>query len=88
MGFIDKDLDGKIEKSELRGQIGNMLLASFDAIDTNHDGAIDKAELKAGQSKLQMFGGKRNRNAAEEFNGPGEGPVPPTPAASPTAGGR
>ena len=76
MGFLDKDLNGKVEKSELRGQIGKMILAQFDAIDTNHDGSIDKAELKAGQNKLQMFG--RRRNAAEEFNGPGE----------PTAGGR
>jgi mono/diheme cytochrome c family protein len=88
MGFIDKNLDGKIQKAELRGQIGKALAAQFDAIDTDHDGSIDKAELKAGQSKLQMFGGRRNRSAAEEFNGPGEGPVPPTPAASssPTAG--
>ena len=93
MGFIDKDLDGKIEKSELRGQIGKMLLANFAAIDTDHDGSIDKAELKAGQGKLQMFGGgRRSRSAAEEFNGPGEGPVPATPttkpagAATPTAG--
>jgi EF hand domain-containing protein len=88
MGFIDKDLDGKIEKTELRGQIGKMLAASFDAIDVNHDGGIDKAELKAGQSKLQMFGGRRNRNAAEEFNGPGEGPAPKASESSPTAGGR
>jgi hypothetical protein len=88
MGFIDKDLDGKIEKAELRGQIGKMIGASFDAIDANHDGGIDKAELKAGQSKLQMFGGRRNRNAAEEFNGPGEGPAPKASESSPTAGGR
>jgi hypothetical protein len=91
MGFIDKDLDGKIEKTELRGQIGKMLAAQWDAIDTDHDGSIDKAELKAGQSKLQMFGGgRRNRSAAEEFNGPGEGPVPAskpaTGGASPTSG--
>ena len=70
---------------------GQMLLAQFEAIDTDHDGSIDAAELKAGQSKLQMFGGeRRKRSAAEEFNGPGEGPAPQAkPAASgasPTAG--
>jgi Ca2+-binding EF-hand superfamily protein len=78
MGFIDKDLDGKIEKTELRGQLGKMILAQWDEIDANHDGVIDKAELKAGQGKLRMFGGRR-RNAAEEFNGPAE------PSASPAS---
>jgi hypothetical protein len=90
MGFLDQDVDGKLEKSEMRGQIGKMLLAQWDAIDTDHDGSIDKAELKAGQGKLQMFGGGRRRSAAEEFNGPGEGPVPAskpaTSGASPTSG--
>ena len=90
MGFIDTNLDGKIEKAELRGQIGKMLAAQWDAIDTDHDGSIDKAELKAGQGKLQMFGGgRRSRSAAEEFNGPGEGPAPqakPEGGATPTAG--
>jgi hypothetical protein len=85
MGFIDKDLDGKISKSELRGQIGKMILAQWDGIDTNHDGLIDKAELKAGQGKLQMFGGPRRRNAAEEFNGPAE---PSAGGAASPAGGR
>jgi hypothetical protein len=80
MGFLDKNLDGKVEKAELRGRMGKMLLAQWDGLDANHDGVIDKAELKAGQGKLRMFGGRRN--AAEEFNGPGE----PSAGASPTAG--
>lgn len=71
MGFLDKNLDDKIEKSELRGQFGKMLLAQWDGLDTNKDGVIDRAELKANQGKLRMFGGRR-RNAAEEFNGPAE----------------
>jgi len=82
MGILDKNLDGKIEKGELRGQMGKMLLAQWDGIDTDHDGSIDKAELKAGQGKLRMFG--RHRNAAEEFNGPGEPSA--GGGASPTAG--
>jgi hypothetical protein len=81
IGFLDKDLDGKVEKSELRGQVGKTLLAQFDTIDTNHDGVLDKAELKVAMSKMQGF--QRRRNAAEEFN------APAAPAsASPTAGGR
>jgi peroxiredoxin len=81
MGILDKNLDGKVQKAELRGQMGKMILAQWDGIDANHDGAIDKAELKAGQGKLRMFG--RRRNAAEEFNGPGE---PSAAGGSPTAG--
>jgi hypothetical protein len=70
MGFLDRNIDGKIEKDELRGQMGKMILASWDVLDTNHDGVIDAAELKANQGKLRGFGGRRN--AAEEFNGPAE----------------
>ncbi len=79
IGMLDKDLDGKIEKSELRGQVGKMLAAKFDEIDADHDGSIDKAELKAAQAKMQMFGPRRPRSAAEQFN---EG------TSTPTAGGK
>ncbi|HEY2752452.1 hypothetical protein [Phenylobacterium sp.] len=84
IGMMDQNLDGKLEKSELRGQIGKMLLARFDAIDTNHDGALDKAELKAAQGMFQMF--QRRPSAADAFNGPTTPPA--APAASPAAGGR
>ncbi len=86
LGFLDRDVDGKIEKTELRGQIGKMLAMQWDAIDTDHDGSIDAAELKAGQSKLRMFGGRRS--AAEEFNGPGEGPAPKASGATSPTGGK
>jgi hypothetical protein len=85
IGFLDKDLDGKVEKSELRGEVGKKLLAQFDTIDTNHDGVLDKAELKAAMSRMQGF--QRRRNAAEEFNAPAA-PAAPAASASPTAGGR
>ena len=78
IGFLDKNLDGKVEKSELRGQIGKMLLAKFDEIDTNHDGMLDKAELKTVMAKMG-FGFRRPRTAADDFNG---APA----AATPTAG--
>jgi hypothetical protein len=84
IGMMDQNLDGKLEKAELRGQMGKMLLAHFDAIDTNHDGALDKAELKAAQGMFQMF--QRRPSAADAFNGPTTPPAAPT--ASPTAGGR
>ena len=78
IGFLDKDLDGKVEKAELRGQIGKRLLSQFDAIDTNHDGSLDKAELKVAVSKMQGF---QRRKPAEEFN------APAAASSSPTAGG-
>jgi hypothetical protein len=83
LGFLDKNLDGKVEKSELRGQIGKALLAQFDALDTNHDGVLDKAELKVAMSKMGGFR-RRAPTPAEQFNSPAASPA----AATPTAGGR
>jgi hypothetical protein len=82
LGFLDKNLDGKVEKTELRGQIGKALAAQFDALDADHDGTLDKAELKVAMSKMGM-GRRRAPTPAEQFNSPAA-----SPAASPTAGGR
>jgi hypothetical protein len=81
IGFLDKDLDGKIEKAELRGQIGKQFTAQFDTIDTNHDGAIDKAEMKVAMAKMGMMR-RKAPSAAEQFNG-----GTPMPAATPAAAG-
>jgi hypothetical protein len=83
LGFLDKDLDGKVEKTELRGQIGKAILPQFDALDANHDGVLDKAELKVAMSKMGM-GRRRAPTPAEQFNSPAASPA----AATPTAGGR
>ena len=83
LGFLDKDLDGKVEKAELRGQIGKALLAQFDTLDANHDGALDRAELKVAMAKMGMMR-RRAPSPAEQFNSPPASPA----AATPTAGGR
>jgi mono/diheme cytochrome c family protein len=75
MGMLDDNLDGKIEKSELRGRMGEMLGKYFDVLDKDHDGSLDKAELAAAQ---QMMGGFRNRRQ-DTAPQPGQG-------GSPTAG--
>jgi hypothetical protein len=62
MGALDDNLDGKLEKAELRGQVGKNLLARFDAMDANHDGMIDRAELSAALKTMQLF--QRRREAA------------------------
>jgi hypothetical protein len=61
MGMMDDNIDGKIEKAELKGRIGEQLLKYFDVLDKNHDGALDKSELAAAQS---MMGGRRSAAAA------------------------
>ena len=47
MGALDSNMDGKLEPSELRGQIGRRLLANFAALDKDHDGSLDAAERAA-----------------------------------------
>jgi hypothetical protein len=62
IGAMDDDLDGKVQKAELRGQFGRNLLARFDSIDTNKDGAIDKAEMAAAMKAMGAF--RRREEAA------------------------
>ena len=53
IGMLDSNIDGKIQKSELKGQVGQQILKYFDLLDTNHDGALDKDELAAMQKMSQ-----------------------------------
>ncbi|HEX5264371.1 MAG TPA: hypothetical protein VFW13_12640 [Phenylobacterium sp.] len=73
MGMLDSNIDGKIQKSELRGQIGKMIAPRWDQLDTNHDGVLDKSELAA--ATKMMMGQRRQQTAATA-----------TPAASPAGG--
>jgi EF hand len=74
LGSLDSNMDGKIEKSELKGLLGKMLLPRWDQMDTNHDGVLDKDEITAA-TKL-MFGQRRRQDAST------------SPATTPAAGGR
>jgi hypothetical protein len=69
-GMLDDNIDGKIEKSELKGQVGDMIGKYWDVLDKNHDGVLDKQELAAME---QMMGKRRRADAA-----------PAKPAAEPT----
>ena len=64
LGMLDDNLDGKIEKAELKSRIGEQLAKYFDVLDKNHDGALDKTELAAAQ---QMMGirGRRTETSAQ-----------------------
>jgi Ca2+-binding EF-hand superfamily protein len=66
-GMMDDNIDGKLQKAELRGQMGKMIGTFFQRIDTSKDGSIDRAELKAAQALLPQ-----RRRGSEASNGPNE----------------
>jgi mono/diheme cytochrome c family protein len=63
MGMMDDNLDGKLQKAELKGNIGENLAKSFAKIDADNDGALNKAELAVAQ-KMMGDGRRRRENAA------------------------
>ena len=86
-GVLDDNIDGKLQVSELRGQLGDMLKKYLPLIDTNKDGMIDPAEWAAAQKLLPK--GRRGGGG-----GGGAAPMPPaektalTPVAATSGGGR
>ena len=53
LGMLDDNLDGKLQMSELKGQIGAGLKASFAALDSNKDGVLDATELTKAMGMMQ-----------------------------------
>ncbi|HEY8572326.1 redoxin family protein [Phenylobacterium sp.] len=53
LGAMDDNLDGKVQKAELRGQFGKNLAPRFEMIDANKDGAIDKLEMNEAMKAMQ-----------------------------------
>jgi hypothetical protein len=79
LGMMDDNLDGKLEKAELKGGIGTQLLKYFDVLDKNHDGVLDAGELAAAQA---MMGPRRRAEG-----GMAPSAVPAKTSASALAGG-
>jgi hypothetical protein len=52
LGMMDDNIDGKLQKAELKGRMGQMLTTAFAMIDKDGDGGLDKAELTAAQSLM------------------------------------
>lgn len=73
MGMLDSNIDGKIEKSELKGQIGEQIRKYWDMLDTNHDGVLDANELAA-MEKM----GQHRRQAQAPKAAPSVAPATPT----------
>jgi len=61
MGMMDDNLDGKLQKAELKGQMGGMIAKYFDVLDKNKDGALDDSEMAAAQA---MMGNRRRADSA------------------------
>jgi hypothetical protein len=82
LGVMDDNLDGKLQKAELRGQLGETLLKYLPLVDTNKDGAIEQKEMDAAMKMMPRGGG---------FGGPRSAPKTTTSStaapASPTGGG-
>jgi mono/diheme cytochrome c family protein len=82
LGMLDSNIDGKIEKAELKGQIGRMMAKYWDQLDTDHDGSLDKAEL-ANMQKLMAA----QHHEKPRTNGPaGTTSEPARGGGTPTAG--
>jgi hypothetical protein len=79
MGMLDDNIDGKLQKAELKGRAGEMLVKYFAQLDKNSDQAIDGVELAAAQAMM----GNRRRAAA-----PAPAPAAATAQAGQTNGGR
>jgi hypothetical protein len=60
MGMLDANLDEKVQRSEVRGLVANMIGSRFDQLDANKDGVLDMSELKA---MTAMMPGARNRQS-------------------------
>jgi mono/diheme cytochrome c family protein len=68
LGMMDDNIDGKLQKTELRGQMGKMLGGYWAMLDKNGDGALDKTELAAAQAMM----GNRRRGSEATQDGPNE----------------
>ena len=53
IGFLDKDMDGKLSWRELPDRMKKRLIQGFSTVDTNGDGGLDIEEFNAMQNQLE-----------------------------------
>jgi AhpC/TSA family len=66
LGMMDDNIDGKLQKAEMKGRMGEILGKYFAALDKNGDQSLDRSELAAAQA---MMGGRR-RGSDSASDGP------------------
>lgn len=71
LGMMDDNIDGKLQKAEMKGRMGEILGKYFAVLDKNGDQSLDKSELAAAQA---MMGGRRRGSQAAS-----DGPSASTP---------
>ncbi len=76
MGMLDDNMDGKVQKAELKGEMGQGIAKYFAMIDRDKDGALSQPELTAMQQQ-----GRRREQAQQAPM-----PAAPAPAAKPGGG--
>ena len=74
LGSLDANMDGRVQKAELKGLMGRMLTPRWSQLDTTADGVLDKDEIAA--ATRMMF--QRRRTTSQDSGG----------TAPPPAGGR
>lgn len=67
IGMMDDNLDGRLQKVELKGQMGNMLSTYFARIDADGDQSLDREELAKAQAMLPQ-----RRRGSQAADGPNE----------------
>ena len=77
MGMFDDNLDSKIQKAELKGEMGSNIAKYFPMVDKDKDGGLDMAELTAMQAGM----GSRRRDQAQQA------PMPSSPTPAKSGGG-
>ncbi|MFC3078438.1 redoxin family protein [Phenylobacterium terrae] len=61
LGMMDDNLDRKLQLTEARGRMGNLIRTNFAMIDTDKDGGLSQDELAAAQA---LMGRRRNNLVA------------------------
>jgi hypothetical protein len=69
LGMLDANIDGKLQKAELKGEMGRMLGKYFEVLDKDHDGSLNMAELEAASKMMpQRRRQQAPSTAAEAFS--------------------
>jgi len=64
VGMMDDNIDGKLQKAELRGRAGEMIGKYWAMLDKNGDASLDRTEMAAAQAMMGRGRRSSSENAA------------------------